>query len=212
MGARDPAAHPPAAQAFTARFKCGASAHNAHRCSSPRAMRSNASGNRRHTRAAETRRPAVPSLIPSASTHMQTATKIPTGDGSCAARPPRGARAIALSGRCSAELVPTTSPTVPNSPFPAVDSDSPCLLSNTRHFEPHIRPRRSFVRQNGGKLDHAREAHASRNLAQTRSKAQRTLIDGATGRQKPVHKNRQKKNSSRIIINHRPRSKGGPNK
>jgi len=53
------------------RVNCGASAHTAHRCKSPRAIRSSTSGNRRHTRAAVTLRPAVPSLMRKASTQYE---------------------------------------------------------------------------------------------------------------------------------------------
>ena len=49
-------------------FRYDTSSHNADKCNSPRATNANASGNRRHTRAPVTRRPAAPSLIPSAST------------------------------------------------------------------------------------------------------------------------------------------------
>jgi len=59
-------------------FKCGASAHSAHRCSSLRATSSNASRNGRHTRAAVTRRPAVPSLIDSVSTQYANSDENPS--------------------------------------------------------------------------------------------------------------------------------------
>jgi len=71
--------------------------------------------------------------------NRQTGTENRVPNAASAARAPPGAQAPLRSACCSAESTPTTPPRVLSSPTLPIDDDSPSLLSNTRHLEPHAR-------------------------------------------------------------------------